>query len=319
MSTQDGEARPEISALVTCYYEEKTIDEFHARLSAALEKTGRSYEIIMVNDGSTDRTFEKLKDIFARDPHVACVMDMFRNAGQPAAVTAAMCEARGDIILSMDSDLQLDPADLPLLLAEYDKGMDVVSGYRKDRQDSLLRQWPSVLANIVMRKASGTNFRDFGCTFKLYNARLLRAFQFGPLNVFNPVTAIAAAARCVEVPVSHAPRKHGKSGWTFKKLWNYQMEQMVIMTEKPFQYIGFGALILAGLIMLRVVGAWITPFQVLSQVTPGLLLNAMMIVFLVLLGCLCMIGEFSIRSFRASRNVPRYIVRECIRRAPSGD
>ncbi|HNR30279.1 MAG TPA: glycosyltransferase family 2 protein [Candidatus Hydrogenedentes bacterium] len=316
MNGQERETGPEISALITCYFEEKTIDEFHAKLSAALEASGRSYEIILVNDGSTDRTFDKLRAIFDRDPHVTCIIDMFKNAGQPAAVTAAICEAHGAVMLSMDSDLQLDPADLPILLAEYDKGYDVVSGYRKDRKDSLLRQWPSVLANIIMRKASGTKFRDFGCTFKLYNGKLIRAFSFGPLNVFNPVTAIAASARCKEVPVAHAPRKHGKSGWTFKKLWNYQMDQMVIMTEKPFQYLGIGALALAALFMLRVIGGWFTPFQVLREVTPGLLLNALMIAFLVLLGCLCMIGEFTIRSFRASRNVPKYIVRERIRRDP---
>lgn len=310
MSEARPEERPEISALITCYYEEKTIDEFYGKLSAALEKTGRSYEIIFVNDGSTDKTFEHLKAIYDRDPHVHCVMDLFRNAGQTAAVTAAIEAARGDIILSLDSDLQLDPGELPILLAEYDKGNDVVSGYRKDRKDSLLRQWPSVLANKIMRKASGTKFRDFGCTFKLYNAKVIRAFAYGPLNIFNPVTVISKCLRCVEVPVSHAPRKFGKSGWTFRKLWDYQMEQMVMVSEKPFQYLGTIAIILAGLFALRVLAGLVIPGKIMSEVTTGLLLNVLMIVFLVLLGCLCMIGEFSIRSFLSSRRVPKYIVRE---------
>lgn len=306
--------QPEISALITCYYEEKTIDEFYGRLAAALEATGRTYEIIFVNDGSTDGTFSKLKTIFEKDPHVHCVMDFFKNAGQPAAVTAAICASRGRIVLSMDSDLQLDPDDLPKLLDVFDQGHDVVSGYRENRQDSRLRQWPSVLANIIMRKASQTAIRDFGCTFKLYHGRLLRGFDLGPLNIFNPATVISKCQRWAEVPVAHAARKHGKSGWTFRKLWDYQMEQIVLLTEKPFQYMGTGAFILALLFLLRVLVEMVTPFRVMAEVTTGLILTTLMIVFLVLFGCLCLVGEFSIRGFVASRHVPKYVIRERLQR-----
>lgn len=306
--------QPEISALITCYYEEKTIDEFYARLSAALEATGRTYEIIFVNDGSTDGTFAKLRAIFEKDPHVHCVMDFFKNAGQPAAVTAAICASRGRIILSMDSDLQLDPADLPKLLEVFEQGYDVVSGYRENRQDSLYRQWPSVLANIIMRRASKTTIRDFGCTFKLYHGRLLRGFEFGPMNVFNPVSVLARCQRWAEVPVSHATRKYGKSGWTFRKLWDYQMEQLVLLTEKPFQYLGVGAFLLALLFLLRVLVEVVTPFRVMNEVTNGLILTILLIVFLVLFGCLCLVGEFSIRGFLASRHIPKYIIRDLLKR-----
>lgn len=314
MTAEKQGNQPEISALITCYYEEKTIDEFYGKLSAALEQTGRSYEIVFVNDGSTDGTFGKLKAIFEKDPHVHCVMDFFKNAGQPAAVTAAICASRGRIVLSMDSDLQLDPADLHRLLEKFDQGCDVVSGYREHRQDSLLRQWPSVLANIIMRRASKTTIRDFGCTFKLYHGRLLRGFNLGPLNVFNPATVISKCQRWAEVPVSHAARKHGKSGWTFRKLWDYQMEQMVVLTEKPFQYMGAGAFILALLFLLRVLVEVVTPFRVMNEVTNGLILTILLIVFLVLFGCLCLVGEFAIRGFLASRHVPKYIIRETLER-----
>ena len=109
---------PEISVIITCYFEESSIDEFHAKLSAALQATGRSYEIVFVNDGSTDGTFAKLKAIFQRDPHVCCVMDLFKNFGQRAAMAAGLCETRGRALLFMDSDLQLDPGELPKLLVQ---------------------------------------------------------------------------------------------------------------------------------------------------------------------------------------------------------
>ena len=130
---------PELSAIISCYYEEKSIDEFYERLSKSLNSTKRSYEIIFVNDGSTDRTFEKQKQIFEKDAHVRVIIDFFKNAGQSAAMTAASIYARGKILFFSDSDLQLDPMELNLLLTEFDKGYDVVSGYRKSRKDSLLR------------------------------------------------------------------------------------------------------------------------------------------------------------------------------------
>ncbi len=305
---------PEISAVITCYFEEKTIEKFHAGLSQALEATGRPYEIIFVNDGSTDGTFEKLKAIYDKDPHVSAILDLFKNAGQAAAITAGLAEARGSIVLSMDSDLQLDPADLGALLAEYDKGNDVVSGFRKDRKDSLRRIVPSKIANMIMRKASNTTFRDFGCTFKLYNAKLIRAFDLGPMHVFNPVTVIAKAQRCAEVPVRHYPRPHGKSGWTFTKLWNYQMEHIVGLSERLFQYMALFAALLAALFSLRVAAGYFTPFRVLNTVSTGLVLNVLTIFFLFLFSALCIVGEFSIRSFLALRQIPKYIVRDRITR-----
>ena len=307
-------AGPEISALITCYFEEQTIDEFHAQLSAAFKRIGRPYEIIYVNDGSTDGTWTRLKDIFERDPQVSQVIDLFKNSGQPVAATAAICAASGRIFLSMDSDLQLDPADLPRLLAVYDEGYDVVSGYRKERKDSWSRILPSKIANIIMRRASRTDFSDFGCTFKLYNARLIQGFGYGPFHTFNPVNAISKAGRCKEIPVSHAPRKVGKSGWTFKKLWNYQMEQVVLLSEKPFQFTAILALFTGLLFLFRVVLNWIAPFQILPEVSNGLILNALVMLFLILLACLSMIGEFTLRSFVLSRHEPKYIIREALKR-----
>ncbi|UCD56016.1 MAG: glycosyltransferase family 2 protein, partial [Candidatus Hydrogenedentota bacterium] len=285
---QGSNDAPEFSVLVTCHYEEQSIDEFYSRLSAAMESLGRSYEIIMLNDGSTDRTFEKLKEIFHRDPKVTAVIDFFKNSGQQAAVTAAMCQARGRAFLFMDSDLQLAPEEIPLLVREHDKGYDIVSGYRKKRKDSLFRIIPSKIANMIMRKASKSTFRDFGCTFKLYNADLVRAFELGPFHIFSNVDAISKAGRCCEVPVTHYSRKYGKSGWTFRKLWNYNIDNIISMSERPFQILAFISLVLALLFGIRVIVDYLTPFKILETVSNGLLLNAIVISSLVLVAILCM-------------------------------
>ncbi|MEI8373581.1 MAG: glycosyltransferase family 2 protein [Planctomycetota bacterium] len=306
--------QPDFSVITTCYYEEATIERFHAQLHAALESLGRSYEIILVNDGSTDGTFAKIRSIFQQDSHVHVALDLFKNAGQQAAITAGICHARGRAIVLMDSDLQLTPEELPRLVSEYDKGYDVVTGYRKNRQDSLLRTIPSRLANTIMRKASDSTFRDFGCTFKIYNARLVRAFELGPNRIFSNIDLISKAQRCCEVPVSHFPRPHGKSGFTFAKLWRYNTDNLVILSERPFQYLAVICLVLSMLFILRIIGGFVAPFEILSQVTTGMLLNAIVVGLLVTLATLSVLGEFAIRSFLFSRGLPRYIVREIIER-----
>lgn len=312
----DPPAAPEFSALITCYYEERSIEEFHTRLSKALRSLGRSFEIVFVNDGSTDRTFEKLGQIFERDPDVTVIMDLFRNAGQLAAITAALCEAHGHAILLMDSDLQLAPEEIPLLVAEYDKGYDVVSGARINRKDSWLRIVPSKLANVIMRKATRSEFRDFGCTFKIYNSRLLRAFDYGPHHLFSTVDAIARAGRRREIPVTHCPRKYGMSGWTFQKLLKFNSDNLVSLSERPFQVLAGLCLAIAVLFSVRILLSYIFPFRFLESVSNGLLLNAIFISLLITVGVLCMIGEFAIRAFLIGRHLPFYVVRQVRRRPP---
>jgi len=306
--------QPDFSVIITCHYEEKSIGEFHGRLSSALKGLGRSYEIVMVNDGSTDGTFPALEEIFDRDPEVRVVMDLFRNAGQAAAITAGIGEARGKAIVLMDSDLQLDPGELPLLVAEYDNGYDIVSGYRKNRRDSLLRIIPSKLANAIMRKASRSSFRDFGCTFKVFNADLVRAFNYGPFKIFSVVDLIAQAGRCAEIPITHYPRKYGKSGWTFRKLWHYNMDNVMKLSQRPFQMLAVFCVLASVLFCLRVLAGFFVPLKVFDEVTNGLLLNAIAVSLLVLLAVLSLVGEFSIRAFVNMRKTPGYVVRKKLKR-----
>jgi len=147
-------SKVEFSIIISCFFEENSIDEFYTRLSKTMQSTGRSYEIIFINDGSTDATFEKLKTIFHKDPHVAAVIDLFKNTGQSNAKTPGIMMAKGEAIILMDSDLQLDPEEIPLLIGKHDQGYDIISGYRKTRYDSPIRILPSKIANFIMRKAS---------------------------------------------------------------------------------------------------------------------------------------------------------------------
>jgi glycosyltransferase involved in cell wall biosynthesis len=303
---------PEIdfSILITCYFEEQSIHEFYARLSATLQSMKRRYEIIFVNDASTDRTFEILKEIFDKDPNVSSIIDLYKNAGQANAATPAILLARGKAMVLIDSDLQLDPEDLPMLIRKYDKGYDIVSGYRKNRQDPIFRKLASIVANMIMRKASASNFRDFGCTYKIYDSCLVRAFEFNAFNPWRPLPVIAHARRIEDVPVNHHPRKYGKSGWTFQKLFSYNMENLVNLSKQPFQITGALCLFFALLFVVRIIISYVFPFSILPTITSGLILNVILVCFLILLSILCAIGEFVIRNFIILQNRPSYIIRK---------
>jgi undecaprenyl-phosphate 4-deoxy-4-formamido-L-arabinose transferase len=307
-------AEVDFSVIITCYYEEQSIDIFYERLSDTLKSLNRSYEIIFINDGSTDKTFEKLHRIFNSDQHVTAVIDLFKNTGQANAKTPGVMIAKGKAMVAIDSDLQLDPEELPYLVSKYDEGYDIVTGYRKNRHDSLWRKLPSKIANVIMRKASGTKLRDFGCTFKIYDMRLVRGFEFDPFKPWRAVPVIAKAGRISEVPVSHHSRKFGKSGWTFRKLFAYNTENLVNISERPFQILGVLCLAIALAGFLRLSIELIIPISILPKVTTGLILNVLAIGFLTIIAILAAIGEFVIRNFIKLQNSPAFIIREIYKR-----
>ena len=309
LSDANGKS-PEFSVIITCHYEEKSIEEFHSRLSNAMNPLGRTYEIVFVNDGSTDKTFEKLVQIYDKDPNVTTVIDLFRNSGQLAAMTAGIAHARGRHYIFMDSDLQLNPEELPLLINEFDKGTDIVSGYRKNRGDSFLRKLPSKVANIIMRRVSGHDVRDFGCTFKIYNGDLVRAFEFGPFKTFQTAYVYSKAKKAVDVPITHNARKYGKSGWTFLKLFSFLMDNVVGVSQRPFQLLTLLCVVTAGVFFLRILSAWLWPFSILPEITTGMILNVLLFHLLLTLAVLAAIGEFVIRNFASLQNYPIYIVRQ---------
>ncbi|MCP3983792.1 MAG: glycosyltransferase family 2 protein [bacterium] len=302
-------AAPEFTVVTTCYWEERSIREFHARLSATLQELGRSYEIVFVNDGSGDGTLDCLEAIFEQDEHVYMVIDLMKNVGQTVAITAGCAHARGHNIILLDSDLQLDPEDLPGLIAEFDKGFDLVTGYRVARQDSRLRTIPSRLANVIMRMMSNTDLRDFGCTFKILDGRLIRAFQPGPNRPLKPPHVIAAAGRITEVPVSHHPRPYGRSGWSFSRLFAYNMENLVNLSQRPFQILSAACFLVGLLLVLRVLASLVVSAPLLSTVTNGLILNVLVFCLLIIVGVLCAVGEYVIRGYLILQGHPAYIIR----------
>jgi glycosyltransferase involved in cell wall biosynthesis len=299
-----------LSVVITSFFEERSIDEFYGRLSKSLEETGVSYEIIFVNDGSTDGTFDRMKAIYAKDPNVTAVIDLFRNSGQLAAMTAGIVHARGSHFVFMDSDLQLNPEELPLLLAEFEKGFDIVSGYRKDRKDPLIRTVFSKIANMIMRKVSGHDISDFGCTFKIYDGTLIRAFDFGPYRKFQTAYVYSKAKTTREIPITHNPRKYGRSGWTFTTLSSFLMDNVVGMSRRPFQLLSVLCFVAAGVFFVRVVLAWAMPFSILPEITAGLILNVILVHLLITVAVLSAIGEYVIRNFTSLQAYPAYIIRE---------
>jgi glycosyltransferase involved in cell wall biosynthesis len=297
---------PEFSVIITCYYEEKSAEEFHGRLRKTLDGLDGTSEIVMVNDGSTDGTWSKLEELHARDPELT-VMNLFRNAGQNAAISAGIAEARGRHFVFMDSDLQLDPEELPDLVKTFRGGHDVVNGIRRERRDPWRRKLPSYLANLVLRRIAGVPFTDFGCSFQVMNGELVRSHGFGPYRAFNNVLVTRSAGSFAEVPVNHHERPHGESGWTTLALWRYLMDNVVLYSQGLFQYFSLLAFLLAALTFVRIVGL---PSALLDEVSNGLLLNALLLVSALVVGVVAFVGEYVLRTFSVHARGPLYVVRE---------
>jgi glycosyltransferase involved in cell wall biosynthesis len=296
---------PEFSAVITCYNEEQSVEEFHNRLRKALDSLDGRNEIVMVNDGSADDTWGKLALLHGRDPDLT-VVNLFRNAGQCAAISAGIQEARGRHFVFMDSDLQLDPEELPVLVAAFREGNDVVNGIRRERRDPLGRRLPSFFANLILRRVAGVPFTDFGCSFQVMRGELVRAHGFGPYKPFNNVLVTRSAGRFVEVPVNHHDRPYGSSGWTTLALWRYLMDNVVLYSRGLFQFFSFAALVVALITLLRI----FLPGAILGEVSNGLVLNALLFASASILAVVAFVGEYVLRTFWLHAHGPLYVVRE---------
>ena len=212
----NSEAKPKapslISVLIPVFNEEDSIGPLFESLFAVLARLPHEYEIIAVNDGSSDRSFTRLCAIAAAHPKVQ-VLDFRRNYGQTAAMMAAVNQARGDVLITIDADLQNDPADIPRLLDQLDEGFDVVSGWRQHRHDSAIRRnFVSRVANRLISAVSGVRLHDYGCTLKAYRSDVVKGVRlYGEMHRFVPIYARWMGARITEIPVAHHPRQFGKS------------------------------------------------------------------------------------------------------------
>src|SRR5262249_6729514 len=257
-----------LSIVIPIHNEEPSILPLYDRLTAVLESMQKPYELIFVDDASTDRSFDLLANLVETDQRLK-VIRLRRNFGQTAALSAGFDEAQGNIIISLDGDLQHAPEDIPALLAKIEEGYDIASGWRKDRVDNALtRKIPSRIANWLMARASGIELRDFGTTFKAYRAEILKEINlYGELHRFIPALASFYGARIAEVPIRNTPRMNGDSHYGLGRTFNVLFDILTIKFllkyfTRPMHFFGrlgligltLGAVILASLAILKLWG-----------------------------------------------------------------
>ena len=244
--------RLDLSIIVPFFNEEDNIEELYARLKKVLAKLCLSYEIVFVDDGSRDRTPEILARLYDEDPGLH-VIRLRRNFGQTAALQAGFDFARGEIIISMDGDLQHDPEEIPLFLAKLDEGFDIVSGWRKRRVDNLfLRKIPSRAANWIMKKLSDVDIHDFGTTFKAYRKEVIKGVRlYGQLHRFIPALISKSGFRITEIPISNVVRQKGKSKYGLGRVRRVLFDLLTVkfiisFIDRPLQVFGLIGLFFGG-------------------------------------------------------------------------
>lgn len=246
-------AEVEVSVLVPVKDEEATIQELASRVIAVLDRLGRSFEIIFVDDGSADATVQRIREAHAADRRVKLVR-LRRNFGKAAALSAGFDQSRGQIILTMDGDLQDDPDEIPRFLeALEEKDLDLVSGWKHQRRDPASKRLPSLLFNWVTRRIAGVDLHDFNCGFKAYRREVLEQIAvYGELHRYIPVLASRRGFSVGEIPVQHHPRRHGVSKYGWDRLYKGLLDLITVLfitryTRRPLHLFGaFGLLFLAG-------------------------------------------------------------------------
>jgi len=219
----------QLSVIVPLYNEEETVETLHSVLHDALGCLEISYELVFVDDGSVDRTFARAKDLAAKDPHLQ-VIRFRRNYGQTPAMAAGIDHARGEILVTMDGDLQNDPRDIPLLLAKIREGYDLVAGWRVNRQDKLIsRKIPSKVANWLIGKVTGIPIRDNGCSLKAYRASIIKKVPlYSDMHRFIPAVSATVGARVAQVPVRHHARQFGESKYGLSRIFKVLLDLIAI-------------------------------------------------------------------------------------------
>ena len=312
--------QPEISVVIPLFNEEESIPALHQSLTAALASYGHPYEIIIVDDGSRDRSYELLADLAQRDSRLS-VIRLRRNFGQTAAFAAGFDYARGDVVITMDADLQNDPADIPKLMAQIDAGYDIVSGWRKDRQDRLLdRRLPSVLANRLISNVTDVRLHDYGCSLKAYRGNILKEVRlYGELHRFMPALAAQIGGRVTEVPVNHRARQFGSSKYGIGRTVRVVLDLITVWflgsySTRPLHVFGGVGLAFFGLGLLT--GLYLTFVKIAEGQDIGgrplLLLAALLIMVGVQLVTMGLIAEMIIRTYHESQKKPIYVVREVL-------
>jgi len=240
-----------LSLVVPVYNEEENLPFLHDAIQQVMNGMDKAWEVIFVDDGSRDKSLAVMERLVKQDPEHVRVVVFRRNFGQTAAITAGVDYALGSTIILLDADLQNDPADIPLLLAKLDEGYDLVSGWRKDRQDNrLTRTIPSNLANSLISWVTGVYLHDYGCTLKAYRRDALEGFRlYGEMHRFIPVFAHSVGARIIEIPVSHHPRKFGVAKYGLDRTVKVVLDLVTVKflldySHKPMRLFGGAGMLL---------------------------------------------------------------------------
>jgi glycosyltransferase involved in cell wall biosynthesis len=310
--------RPLVSIVIPLLNEQDNIVPLYERLSLAMEQEKWTWEIIFVDDGSTDMTFKLLQELHRKDDHVR-VLRLRRNFGQTAALAAGFDAARGDTIVSLDGDLQNDPQDIARLVEKLDEGYDAVSGWRVHRQEGFwLRRLPSLVANWLISHTTGVYLHDYGCTLKAYRAELVKELRlYGELHRFIPALMWGNGARIAELAVQHRPRLYGRSKYGISRTVRVLLDLITVKfclssLTRPLQFFGLIGLLTSGagmatclyLATLRIF--WGHPLAD----RPFLLLGILLVVIGVQFLCVGILAEIQIRTYHESSQRPIYAIRE---------
>ena len=313
-------AKPDVSVVVPIYNEVESVPQLIEAITTSLKPTGLTYELICVDDGSKDGSAELLKQQAQYNPNLRAVL-LRRNYGQTAAMAAGFNYARGHVIVTLDGDLQNDPVDIPMMLAKLEEGYDLVSGWRKNRQDAALtRLLPSKIANWLIGRMTGVKLHDYGCSLKAYRSELVADMNlYGELHRFLPALAFIEGARITELPVRHHPRRHGQSKYGLGRTFRVVMDLFTVFFMKKFltrpMHV-FGLLGLISTLLGLVLGIYLTILKLgLGQSIgdrPLLILAVVLLLTGIQLFSFGLLAELQMRTYHESQGRPIYRVREVV-------
>jgi glycosyltransferase involved in cell wall biosynthesis len=309
----------DLTVAIPVHNEAACLDELHRELTETLTKWGRSYEIIIVDDGSTDESFAILSRLQARDPHLR-VIRFRRNFGQTAAFSAGFAHARGRLIVTSDGDLQNDPRDIPAMVQLLERReLDIVCGWRKDRKDGFVaRRLPSILANKLISWATGVRLHDYGCSLKVFRSEVVKPLRlYGEMHRFIPAIASEHGVSITEVVVNHRARQHGVSKYGISRTMRVILDLLTVKfllsySTRPVQIFGLigAAMLVPGLL----VTLWLALVKVIGGQAIGnrpLLLFGILLIFTgVQLITLGLLAELQARTYHESQDKPTYVIRE---------
>ena len=314
----------DLSVVIPIRNEAPSLVELHRELTDTLATWGRAYEIIIVDDGSTDESFEILARLQALDAHLR-VIRFRRNFGQTAAFAAGFDHARGGIIVTSDGDLQNDPRDIPALVERLERGADIVCGWRKDRRDAFVsRRLPSMIANRVISVATGVHLHDYGCSLKVFRAEVVKSLKlYGEMHRFLPAIASDQGVVIDEVTVNHRARRHGRSKYGIGRTVRVILDLVTVKfllsySTRPLQIFGLVGVSMG--LLGGVISGWLAYERVFGEVSlnqhlPLLLLGILLISTGFQLVTLGLLAEIQARTYHESLNKPIYVIRE-VRQTP---